>query len=408
MMKYCTSTDFSAPSMVRHRATHASTLSDSTRSRAVAGDGICSNAARSDGGRGGRSPLPRRGVAHEATTKIDVTARAVTVVAARTRAFYTTGMPSTDAFLMSPPRPDWRIHGNANVFSQASAGASTVARGAALREWLTLADAVAARAPVLVVPFTDDATLTGMPYTAEAGLLVHHGGRPLFLLPNVKPPHRKGEAAHIARTVTSWGWPTRDTPVLWEGQGDVLEVPTASGAGLVCTSGDGPWARSSEAAYDVVAPLLGRPSMHLRFRGDPWFHGNTFLASFHGARERVVMVCEEALLPGGMDALVRFAGGARVVVITRQESLTYGTNALQIGDTLLAPRGVADVFSSTWRALGLTTVEIELPTLFARGGGAGVCMTNRMRLGDLELAGLPPSARYENVRASLVASLEGS
>src|SRR5687767_11310001 len=115
-----------------------------------------------------------------------------------------------DVLLMSPPRVDWRVHGRANVFSQDAAQPSAqptapVARGAALREWLVLADAIVeAGACVAVLPWDDDDdTLTGMPYTAEAGMLgrsvsgVVHPDSRVWLLPNITPPHRRGEAARI-------------------------------------------------------------------------------------------------------------------------------------------------------------------------------------------------------------------
>jgi hypothetical protein len=51
-----------------------------------------------------------------------------------------------DVLLVSPPHPDWRVHGAANVFSQQGSSspgaASGIARGAALAEWLSLADAL--------------------------------------------------------------------------------------------------------------------------------------------------------------------------------------------------------------------------------------------------------------------------
>src|SRR5690349_7779155 len=48
-----------------------------------------------------------------------------------------------DVLLMSPPRVDWRVHGRANVFSQDNAQQTAqVPRGAALHEWLALADAI--------------------------------------------------------------------------------------------------------------------------------------------------------------------------------------------------------------------------------------------------------------------------
>ena len=355
-----------------------------------------------------------------------------------------------EVFLMSPPRPDWRVHGRANVFSQgAVAGAGSqvpaparpetapdapaIPRGAALREWLALADAiVAAGGTIAVLPHTDDDTLTGMPYTAEAGMLgravsgvvsgvVSGGGSGttedagdarVFLLPNVKPPHRRKEAAVIAQLVTSWGLKTHQVPVPWEGQGDVLEVgvPTSSNPEVrrryVCTSGDGPHARTSFEAYPRVAEFLDGPSLHVRFRADPWFHGNTFLARFLDAKKvnAAIVVCEEALFPGELARIRAFAPDARIVPITREESLQYGTNALQVGTKVLAPTGAPQKLRELWTSLGLETVELALPVLFGKGGGAAVCLTNKLALTPEEV---PAASRYEAVRDELLRDAAG-
>lgn len=307
--------------------------------------------------------------------------------------------PCPDLFLMSPPRPDWRIRGSANVFSQAGSSAEVLGGGAALREWLALADAMtAAGATIAVLPFTDDATLTGMPYTAEAGLLGHDADGPLFMLPRVKPPHREGEAFVIAQRMASWGLRTWRPPVLWEGQGDVLDA----GAGRrVCTSGDGPHARTSQEAFDHIAPFLPGASLHLRFHGDPWFHGNTFLGFFHGAQETLALVCEDALLPGEGARLRAFLPDMRFVGLTAEESLSYATNALQVGRVVLAPRGVPAHVQDAWRGAGLLVQVVELPILFGRGGGAAVCMTNRL---PLPRSAVPAAALYNTMRGALAAA----
>jgi N-dimethylarginine dimethylaminohydrolase len=294
-------------------------------------------------------------------------------------------------FLMSPPRTDWRVHGRANVFSQAPL--PPIEPNAALREWLLLADEITSAGGRVVVLSSDDARLTGMPYTAEAG---HLGKDGLFLLPNVKPPHRRDEAALVAKLLTSWGMKTRALAVPWEGQGDVIDI----GGRYVCTSGEGPQARTSPDAYLHVAPLLDGDSMHLRFRAQPWFHGNTFLACFEGARERVVVVCEDALLPGELARLRTFAD-ARFLGITVEESLHYGTNALQVGARVLAPKGAPSPLLTLWSELGLDVRELELPALFGSGGGAAVCLTNRLAM---SIEGVPEACRYESVRPTLVAA----
>lgn len=305
---------------------------------------------------------------------------------------------------MSPPRLDWRVHGRANVFSQG--GEDTTQPGAALREWLALADAITlAGGSVVVLPAPHDSSFTGMPYTAEAGLLGEHKGAPLFLLPHVTPAHRRGEAALIESLVHSWGLATRALPVPFEGQGDVIDVTAwrpAQPKRFVCTSGEGPCARTSPEAYAHVAGFLPGASLHLRFRAEPWFHGNTFLAFFHSARADVLVVCEQALQDGELARLRAFVPEARFFPISVEDSLRYGTNALQVGARVLAPQGAPPSLLSLWSGLGLEVVELALPVLFGRGGGAAVCLTNRLAL---PLEQVPVSSHYQSARPALVAAL---
>jgi N-dimethylarginine dimethylaminohydrolase len=325
-----------------------------------------------------------------------------------------------DVLLVSPPRPDWRVHGAANVFSQQGSSspgaASGIARGAALSEWLSLADAlVDAGADVVVLPFDGaDSSLTGMPYTAEAGFVGRArtgpdaDGAPLWLLPTMKPAHRQREPVHVARFAEACGIATRTVPVTWEGQGDVLVVDGAGGVPrrFVCTSGQGTHARTSPEAYAHVARYLTGPSLHLRFAAEPWFHGNTFLG-FYCARDDdgavvdvVALVCDDALLPGEAARLRAFLPDVRFVTLSLDDSLRYATNALQVGKRVLSPPGVPRHVHDVWRGLGLDVVEIALPTLFGKGGGAAVCMTNKL---DVDIACVPAHLHYRAMRSALVA-----
>jgi N-dimethylarginine dimethylaminohydrolase len=299
---------------------------------------------------------------------------------------------------MSPPRRDWGVRGRANVFAAANPVDVDVDRGAAARaDWLLLATAIEEAGGSVVVVDNDgdhdgdgdggDATLTGLPYTAEAGVcgVDPDDGAGVFILPRLTPPHRRGEAAVVAPVVARLGLRavTLDESVRFEGQGDVLRIGGDDAARFVATAGVGRWARTDERAYAAVERLLPGPSLALSFHADPWFHGNTFLGSWSRAGDVVVVVCDEALRGDGAAALRRFVDGARVLAITPDETLSYATNALQVQDTVLAPaphagRGVPDRVVDAWRALGLQVRFLALPTLFGRGGGAAVCLTNRL------------------------------
>lgn len=279
-------------------------------------------------------------------------------------------------FLVSPPRPDWTIRGRANVFAR---DAEAPPAAAARADWVAVCDAIEAAGGVCaVVDNAVDAGLTGLPYTAEAGLCGRDPdtGDRVFVLPNLTPPHRQAEPGVIGPAVHRLGLSTVALPddVRFEGQGDVIKV----GPRFVCTAGVGPWARTSVDAADVIVDLLPGPWLKLVFHADPWFHGNTFLGAWSRGRDVVVAVCDEALRDDGPALLRAFVDGARVVPLSKLETLTYATNALQVNDTVLSPAGVPDVVVDAWRDLGLTVRFLELPALFEKGGGAAVCLTNRL------------------------------
>jgi N-dimethylarginine dimethylaminohydrolase len=229
-----------------------------------------------------------------------------------------------------------------------------------------------------VVDNAVDPGLTGLPYTAEAGLCGRdpETGERLFILPRLTPPHRQPEPRVIRPAVERLGLRPVELPddVAFEGQGDVIKV----GDRFVCTAGIGPWARTSVDAADHYTDVLPGPWLKLVFHADPWFHGNTFLGAWAKGGAVVVAVCDEALRDDGPALLRAFVGDARIVALTKADTLTYATNALQVNDTVLAPAGVPDAVVDAWRSLGLEVRFLELPALFRKGGGAAVCLTNRL------------------------------
>lgn len=309
---------------------------------------------------------PAAPLAHAATT----TTRATT-----TRA---------PVFLMSRPRDDWRVRGRANVFAAAvnDAGAVTADAAAAQRDWDAVKDAVVEAGGVVVTVdnggVDGDPLLTGLPFTAEAGVLGRDEAGPVFVLPQLTPPHRQREPAVVGPAVRGLGLRTCVVSAPFEGQGDVIEVGSAAASAFVCTFGAGPWARTARQAFDEVTPLLPGPFVVVGFHADPWFHGNTFLGSFKKGSDVVTLVCQEALVRQDLDRFLTFVDDTTVVSLTKEQTLTYATNALQVNDTVIAPAGVPDVVVGVWRDLGLTVRCLELPALFRKGGGAAVCLTNRL------------------------------
>ncbi len=293
-------------------------------------------------------------------------------------------------YLMSPPRPDWALKGKAN-FKSRQAEAVDAAR--AIEEWERLANAIVEAGGEVVVMPPGEASMTGLIYTAEAGELgFDRQGDPFFLLPHMAVEHRRGEAGHIQAFVEGeLGIETRAVNAVWEAQGDAIRA--RHGDMIIHTYGEGPDRRTSEEAYDEVAGLLSPQHIQVGFRADPWFHGNTFLQFFRGQSGEVAMlVCPEALLEGDYERLKAFVGDVEVVELSVEQSEGYDTNALQVDETVLAPQSFSDRARGGAEGLGLEVVELNLSELFSKGGGAPVCLTNR--LWGLEAAEIPPALRW--------------
>jgi N-dimethylarginine dimethylaminohydrolase len=288
-------------------------------------------------------------------------------------------MPTTEtpAFLMSPPRLDWGLRGKANFRSRQAS--STDARRARA-EWASLADAiVAAGGEVVVCPPNPAENLTGMIYTAEAGEFYRTSAdEPAFVLPNMAAAHRRAEAPWIARFVERLGFRTTHVDATWEAQGDCIRA--ASGDRIVHTYGVGPDARTERSAYAEVADLLGPHHVQIRFDADPWFHGNTFLNVYRApdSDDHLMVVCPDALPDEEYAKLRAFVPDARVHEISREESLGYDTNALQVNHTVISPTTMSEATEAALADIGLQVERLDLGELFVKGGGAPVCLTNRL------------------------------
>ena len=274
-------------------------------------------------------------------------------------------------YLMSPPRSDWTLKGKAN-FRSIQAGEVNAAD--AQREWASLADAiVASGGEVLVVPPDPQRNLTGMVYTAEAGEFyvdANHG--PSFILPNMSAGHRRKESAWIGGFFAGLGMHIETIGATWEAQGDALRCPS----GIIHTYGEGRFARSEKAAYKEVAPRLSDAHIQLKFKADPWFHGNTFLNVYTHEGRSGALVCEEAV--EDFSKLTAFLGESKIVKVSAQESMNYDTNSLQVNDRVIASSTISKKAIGLFEELGLDVELLSLVELFTKGGGAPVCLTNRL------------------------------
>ena len=307
-------------------------------------------------------------------------------------------MAFSDVFLMSYPRADWALRGRANFLSQGRAEAGP---RQAMEDWLEIARAIeAAGGTVVVAPPPPNVALTGLPYTAEWGHFFRDPDGPALILPRMTPPHRKDEPTFIAGFAAALGWRLFATRARWEGQGDAIRIDAER---IVHTFGEGESARTEPGAYAEVAGRLSRRHVQVRFRADPWFHGNTFLGVFRDGTsgEPLVVLCPDALPDDSLRALLEFLGDTPVVRIDAAASRGYATNALQVHRTVIAPAGLDERIYAVWRELGLSVQTLRMDALFRSGGGAAVCLTNR--LDGLTRDEVPPHLLFSNQRPSLEA-----
>jgi len=303
---------------------------------------------------------------------------------------------STPIFLMSPPRKDWSLRGKAN-FRSIVAGQADALK--AREEWALLADSIVeAGGEVLVCPPHPELELTGMIYTAEAGEFYRDNDQQArFILPNMATAHRRLESEHIAPFISSLAIQREKIDATWEAQGDAIRAGSADQ--IIHTYGIGPYARSVKSAYDEVAQRLSSRHILLSFHADPWFHGNTFLQVFRRSADNalLVVVCPDALKNGEFERLRAFLPDATFVTITPEQSQGYDTNSLQVNDVVLAPASLSNTARSAIETFGLTVKTLDLGELFLKGGGAPVCLTNRMW--GLKCSEIPAALRWSQARS---------
>ena len=293
-----------------------------------------------------------------------------------------------DLYLMSPPHPEWSLRGRANFKSKS---ADDVVPVRAFAEWLGLAEAIEARGGTVVVLEPDDPALTGMVFSAEAGHPLPErtpGGKPRFLLPRVKPQHRRGERDRWKPFVERLGFETVDvtSDAIWEAQGDVAHF---DGATLLFYGGH-PELRGMHAARSHFDGEV----LELCVR-EPAFHGNMALLPIPQADS--IIVCADVVDDDSLAVLEARVGRDRMHFVSQEELRCYATNGLPIGDSLLCPTNLPPRVRALFEKLGVKVVELPMIELCDKGGGASRCMVCVFE-GAPEGLSIPDEARLSYVR----------
>jgi N-dimethylarginine dimethylaminohydrolase len=292
-------------------------------------------------------------------------------------------------YVMSPPTNHWKLRGKANFRSQDNL---QVSAPQAIREWVALADAIEERGGrVLVLVPPVDTTLTGLPYAAEAGQIVEHQGKALFLLPNMAVEHRRGEREMWRVFANNLGMSPVDLEGTWEAQGDVAWF---RGQTLLFFGG-----RTDHQGLQSAARYLAGPTLEIELR-QPAFHGNMAVLPLPSVDK--MLVCKEVLVGNGWDTLVKAFGKQSLFLVTEQEIRSYATNGLPVGNDWLIPHLTPTRVREQVASWGMNIVELSMTELCEKAGGASRCLVSIASL-DPSLFAIPSDHDYRAQRARILA-----
>lgn len=268
-----------------------------------------------------------------------------------------------DLYLMSPPSAGWALRGRQNFRSR---NADAVDARAARREWLTLAGEIEARGGTVVGLYPPSDELTGMPYAAECGQVVFQNKQPVFLLPRMAAPHRRGERDHWEKLARTLGFSPVDTGAgTWEAQGDVAIF---DGVTLLFYGG-----RTDRTGMEAAARFFDGEVLHVEIR-EPAFHGNMAALPLSSAGK--MLLCREVMSPSSVEQLVARFGADRLLDVTEEEIRRYATNGLPIGRALLAPHLIPPRVAALLRDAGMEVISLEMRELCEKAGGASRCLVS--------------------------------
>jgi N-dimethylarginine dimethylaminohydrolase len=264
-----------------------------------------------------------------------------------------------------------------------------------LTEWIALADAIEARGGrVAALIADDDAGLTGLPYTAECGQIVPRAGeRPLFLLPSMKPAHRRGERVLWRAAAESMGLECVDVAGTWEAQGDVAVFDQR----LLLFYGGRTTEQGARDAARHMRQAYGEPlfvEIH-----EPAFHGNMALLPLDAVRRAIV--CPEVIARSSMGRLDETFGHDRLVPVSLDEIRSYATNGLPMGRDILAPHLTPARVRRLLGELGMNVVVLTMEELCEKAGGASRCLVSQARVGESAVV-IPSALDYRLRRAELL------
>jgi N-dimethylarginine dimethylaminohydrolase len=289
-----------------------------------------------------------------------------------------------DLYFMSPPHPSWSLRGRANFRSRAAAEVDATR---ARLEWLTLAEGIEALGGTVVVLEPPSAEMTGLPYAAEAGHPLpplRPGGKPRFILPRMKPEHRRAEKDVWRPLFETLGFETIELGVgIWEGQGDVATFDNTT---ILFWGG-----RTDRVGAQTARGHFPGEVLEIEIR-EPAFHGNMGLLPLDHAD--ALFVCADVIEEDSLAVLEARFGKDRMHLVSEDEIRLYATNGLPVGDTLLAPSILPERVRKAIERSGMKVAELSMPELCEKAGGASRCLVCKFD-GAPESLSIPEAMRLE-------------
>jgi N-dimethylarginine dimethylaminohydrolase len=219
------------------------------------------------------------------------------------------------------------------------------------------------------------------------------GWDPQFLLPNMKPEHRRGERWLWKQVAQDMGFSPVDVDGTWEGQGDVASFRERV---LVFYGGRTTEAGAKSAATHLPRAMGGPLFIQIR---EPAFHGNMALLPLAHADR--LLVCPDVLVGDSLATLEKAFGRERLVPVTLDEGKAYATNGLPIGRDVLAPHLTPARVRDLLGSMGLTVVVLSMTELCEKAGGASRCLVSVASV-DQDRVRIPLSLDYRRRRPELL------
>jgi len=259
-------------------------------------------------------------------------------------------------FVMSYPAADWHV--TANRRSGADASAPSNPRRA-LREWIALADTIVHAGGRIVVVDPPEGGSGSLVYASDWGALVRRNDQPLWIAATTDG----AEASHVKAFFDAAGVPVQAPPAPWAGRSDLVQV----------NPGRYLFVAGSKSAPGVGAQIgkeLGNTFRYIDGKVTaPFTSGDEVAAMLHNRAGDGVLLVHERGMSRSIPELRTAFNPVEVIGVDADDANAGACSALSVNGTAILTPGLSTTVRSHLIRRGLQTVELELPELFAHGGG---------------------------------------